>query len=162
DRAVFNIDDPRVLSFYLQRKNDADLATTARGLEEFPNVNWLDGWGGAAEGYQYLAAVWRDGEARNGLSKPLIGFRISDFALQGAHNRANVAAALGAILEVVNPGAHAEKIAAVIREFESLPHRLEVVSRAGGVNWVNDSQATIPDATIAALQAFAPPVILIA
>jgi UDP-N-acetylmuramoylalanine--D-glutamate ligase len=43
-----------------------------------------------------------------------------------------------------------------------LPHRLEIVSRRGGVAWVNDSQATIPDAAIRALDSFPPPVTLIA
>jgi UDP-N-acetylmuramoylalanine--D-glutamate ligase len=43
-----------------------------------------------------------------------------------------------------------------------LPHRLEIVGSVDGITWVNDSQATIPDATVRALQAFAPPVTLIA
>jgi UDP-N-acetylmuramoylalanine--D-glutamate ligase len=43
-----------------------------------------------------------------------------------------------------------------------LPHRLEIVDTKCGITWVNDSQATIPDAAIRALEAFARPVTLIA
>jgi UDP-N-acetylmuramoylalanine--D-glutamate ligase len=43
-----------------------------------------------------------------------------------------------------------------------VPHRLETVAERDGVRWVNDSQATIPQAAMAALEAFETPVILIA
>lgn len=162
DRAVFNIDDPRVLEFYLARKNDADLATTAHGLEEFPDIHWLDGVTPPDGHYQYLAAAWREGESLSVLSRPFCSFPLAEIPLHGRHNQANVAAALGAITEIVNPGAHQDAIAAAIRNFQSLPHRLEIVARKGGVNWINDSQATIPDAAIAALKAFEPPLTLIA
>ena len=162
DRAVFNIDDPRVLEYYLARKNDADLATTARGLEEFEGVHWLDGVTPFEGNYQYLAAAWREGESLTVLSRPFTTFPLADIPLHGRHNHANVAAALGAITEIVNPGAHQEAIATAIANFQSLPHRLELVSSYGDVQWINDSQATIPDAAIAALKAFAPPLTLIA
>jgi UDP-N-acetylmuramoylalanine--D-glutamate ligase len=162
DRAVFNIDDARVLAFYLDRKNGADLATTGRELEEFPGVNWLEGWTPKARGYQYLPAAWREGESLAVLSKPPCEFPIANIPLQGKHNLANVAAALGAITEIVNPGARYEAIANAIANFQSLPHRLEVVARKDGITWVNDSQATIPDAAVAALQAFPAPRVLIA
>jgi UDP-N-acetylmuramoylalanine--D-glutamate ligase len=162
DRAIFNIDDPRVREFYLVRENDADLATTARELDEFPDVNWLTGWTPDVTGYQYLAAAWREGEDLAVLSKPLVGFSLAEIPLAGEHNRANVAAALGSITEIVNPGAHPEAIAETLKNFQSLPHRLEIVARKDGITWVNDSQATIPDAAVAALHAFEPPIALIA
>jgi UDP-N-acetylmuramoylalanine--D-glutamate ligase len=96
------------------------------------------------------------------LSRPFCDFEIAQIPLPGKHNHANVAAALGAITEVVNPGAHADELAQVIRSFQSLPHRLEIVARKNGITWVNDSQATIPDAAIAALHAFEAPITLIA
>jgi UDP-N-acetylmuramoylalanine--D-glutamate ligase len=43
-----------------------------------------------------------------------------------------------------------------------VPHRLELVTERGGVRWVNDSQATVPVAAIAALEAFDAPIVLIA
>jgi UDP-N-acetylmuramoylalanine--D-glutamate ligase len=162
DRAIFNIDDPKVLEFYLERKNDADLSTTGRELSEFPDVNWLTGWTPDASGYQYLPAAWREGDELAVLSKPMVSFPIADIPLQGGHNIANVAAALGSITEIVNPGSHFEEIATTIKNFQSLPHRLEIVARKNGITWVNDSQATIPDAAVAALHAFEQPIALIA
>jgi UDP-N-acetylmuramoylalanine--D-glutamate ligase len=41
-------------------------------------------------------------------------------------------------------------------------HRLETVAVIDGVRFVNDSQGTQPDAVIAALEAFEPPIVLIA
>ena len=58
---------------------------------------------------------------------------------------------------------YAEAIADAIRGFRGVPHRLETVTERDGIRWVNDSQATIPMATMAALDAFAPaPLIVIA
>ena len=46
--------------------------------------------------------------------------------------------------------------------FTGVEHRLEPVAVIDGVRFVNDSQGTQPDAVIAALRAFEPPVVLIA
>ncbi len=43
-----------------------------------------------------------------------------------------------------------------------MEHRLETVAIVDGVRFVNDSQGTQPDAVIAALRAFDPPIVLIA
>ncbi|HUB26088.1 MAG TPA: cyanophycin synthetase, partial [Tepidisphaeraceae bacterium] len=43
-----------------------------------------------------------------------------------------------------------------INDFHGLPHRLELVHQAAGVSWYNDSIATIPQAAVAALDAFPP------
>ena len=85
---------------------------------------------------------------------------VADVPLPGRHMLSNVlAAALGATLA----GATREAVAAGIRGFAGVPHRLETVAERNGVRWVNDSQATIPMATIAALEAFSTaPIILIA
>jgi UDP-N-acetylmuramoylalanine--D-glutamate ligase len=45
-------------------------------------------------------------------------------------------------------------VAAGVRGFAGVPHRLETVGTRAGVEYVNDSQATIPIAAIAALGAF--------
>jgi UDP-N-acetylmuramoylalanine--D-glutamate ligase len=86
--------------------------------------------------------------------------RVAEVPLPGRHMLADaLAAALGATLA----GAAPEAIAAGIRGFGGVPHRLETVGEWGGVRWVNDSQATIPMAAIAALHAFLPArVVLIA
>ena len=84
----------------------------------------------------------------------------ADVPLPGRHMLANVlAAALGTSLA----GASAEAIARGIREFRGVPHRLETIAVRDGVRYVNDSQATIPDAAIAGIEAFAPaPLVVIA
>jgi UDP-N-acetylmuramoylalanine--D-glutamate ligase len=84
----------------------------------------------------------------------------AEVPLPGRHMQADaLAAALGATLA----GAGAEAVAAGIRGFGGVPHRLEQVGEWGGVRWINDSQATIPLAAIAALRAFFPArVVLIA
>jgi UDP-N-acetylmuramoylalanine--D-glutamate ligase len=83
-----------------------------------------------------------------------------DVPLPGVHMRSNVlAAAIAARLA----GAEPEAIAAGIRSFRGVTHRLETIVERDGVRWVNDSQATIPAAAIAALEAFSPsPIVLIA
>jgi UDP-N-acetylmuramoylalanine--D-glutamate ligase len=77
----------------------------------------------------------------------------ADVPVPGRHLLADVlAAALAASLVGVAP----EAIAIGVRGFAGVPHRLEEVGERGGVRYVNDSQATIPLAAIAALEAYAP------
>jgi UDP-N-acetylmuramoylalanine--D-glutamate ligase len=75
----------------------------------------------------------------------------ADVPLRGAHMLRNVlAAAVGARLA----GAGTPAVANGVRGFKGVPHRLETVGFRGGVEYVNDSQATIPVAAIAGIQAF--------
>jgi UDP-N-acetylmuramoylalanine--D-glutamate ligase len=84
---------------------------------------------------------------------------IREVPLPGRHMQMNaMAAALAARLVGVEPDA----IASAVRSFRGVPHRLELISERGGVRWVNDSQATIPVAAVAALEAFDAPIVLIA
>ena len=84
----------------------------------------------------------------------------AEVPIPGRHTLAD---ALAAALAASLAGASNEAIAAGIREFGGVPHRLERVATRRGVAWVNDSQATIPMAAIGALEAFAPAkVVLIA
>jgi UDP-N-acetylmuramoylalanine--D-glutamate ligase len=79
--------------------------------------------------------------------------------LPGAHNRFNgMAAAAVCLARGIDQGA----IAAGLRSFRGVPHRLEVVSTAGGVTWVNDSKATNVASTIVALESFSGGIHLIA
>jgi UDP-N-acetylmuramoylalanine--D-glutamate ligase len=71
--------------------------------------------------------------------------------LRGEHNLENALAVAAAARAA---GVSAEAIDAALREFHPPPHRLETVASGGGVEWVNDSKATNPDATIKALTAF--------
>ncbi len=84
---------------------------------------------------------------------------VRDVPLPGRHMLSNVlGAGLGAVLAGVAPAAIAEAVAG----FGGVAHRLEPVGEFGGIRWVNDSQATIPVAAIAALEAFEAPIVLIA
>ena len=55
-----------------------------------------------------------------------------------------------------------EAIRRAAGSFTGVEHRLEHVATVDGVRFINDSQGTQPDAVIAALRAFEPPVVLIA
>ena len=74
-------------------------------------------------------------------------------ALTGAHNLDNVCAALAA-LEAV--GVEGDDLVDALRGFRPLAHRLEPVLERDGVLFVNDSIATIPEASVAAARALAP------
>ncbi|MGD8486585.1 MAG: UDP-N-acetylmuramoyl-L-alanine--D-glutamate ligase [Chloroflexota bacterium] len=84
---------------------------------------------------------------------------LDDIPLPGAHNVSNVLAAVATgLLHDIMPQA----IATAIRGFGGVEHRLELVAEVAGVTYVNDSQGTQPDAVIAAVRAFEPPLVLIA
>jgi UDP-N-acetylmuramoylalanine--D-glutamate ligase len=72
-------------------------------------------------------------------------------SLRGAHNRENAAAATVAARVA---GASDEQIARGLREFQGVPHRLEIVGERGGVTYVNDSKATNVAAALRALAAY--------
>jgi UDP-N-acetylmuramoylalanine--D-glutamate ligase len=72
-------------------------------------------------------------------------------ALRGRHNRQN---AMAAVALAAHAGAGRDALAAGLTSFPGVPHRLEVVATIAGVTFVNDSKATNPDATVAALDAY--------
>ncbi len=78
--------------------------------------------------------------------------------LKGAHNFENIALAVqvGKILKVPM-----KKIIKAVKNFRGVEHRLEFVVKINGVSFYNDSAATNPDATLAALKSFTEPVHLI-
>ncbi len=83
----------------------------------------------------------------------------SELAIPGRHNVSNALAAVATALHVgIEPAAIRRAAAA----FTGVEHRLETVAVVDGVRFVNDSQGTQPDAVIAALRAFDPPIVLIA
>ncbi len=77
--------------------------------------------------------------------------------IHGWHNAANALAACALAATLVP----LEALAAGLRSFKGLPHRLELVSRRGDVDWYDDSKGTNVGATIAALNGLAKPTILI-
>jgi UDP-N-acetylmuramoylalanine--D-glutamate ligase len=83
---------------------------------------------------------------------------VADIPLLGAHNVLNVLAAT-AVGHAA--GVATADIAAAVRDFSAVPHRLEVVLESDGVLWVNDSKATNVDAATRALESFTRPIIWI-
>ncbi len=78
--------------------------------------------------------------------------------LRGTHNLYNVLAAIAiAAAASISLTAIYDGIVA----FEGVPHRLEFVREWGGANWYNDSIATAPERTLAAINAFEEPLILL-
>jgi len=50
---------------------------------------------------------------------------------------------------------------AAAEDFQGVPHRLEFVREIRGVRWYNDSIATAPERTIAAIHSFDEPIVLL-
>lgn len=85
---------------------------------------------------------------------------ISDLALQGRQNVANVLAAM-ALIECAGIELNQVMVEAALH-FKGLPHRCELVGTWEGVNWINDSKGTNVGATLAAINGVEGPVVLIA
>ena len=75
----------------------------------------------------------------------------SEIPIRGRHNVENVMAATAAARLA---GVSLKAIAAAVRTFHAVEHRLEFVRNIGGVDFYNDSKATSVDATLKALEAF--------
>ncbi len=104
--------------------------------------------------------AWFDGTAvliRHGKDEQRVVER-SDIWLRGEHNLANIVMACAIGMEAGFP---VEAMARAVAAFPGVPHRLEIVGAANGVTWVNDSIATSPERTMAGLQAFDEPVVLL-
>ncbi|MBI4434499.1 hypothetical protein HY635_01640, partial [Candidatus Uhrbacteria bacterium] len=78
---------------------------------------------------------------------------VSTLRIPGSHNIANACAAIAAARAFGVPTA---AIRRALESFPGLPGRLEVVARRNGITYVNDTCATSPDGTIAALRALRP------
>ncbi|MBN1977966.1 MAG: UDP-N-acetylmuramoyl-L-alanine--D-glutamate ligase [Anaerolineae bacterium] len=83
----------------------------------------------------------------------------SDVRLLGRHNLLNVLAA-STLAGVA--GVPLEAMREVATTFTGVEHRLELVRESGGVRWYNDSMATAPERSLAALRAFEEPIVLLA
>jgi UDP-N-acetylmuramoylalanine--D-glutamate ligase len=77
--------------------------------------------------------------------------RAEDLLIRGVHNVSNALAASAAALVM---GASPDAVRAGLWTFEPIEHRLEPVGTVRGVEYVNDSKATNPDAVMKALTAF--------
>jgi UDP-N-acetylmuramoylalanine--D-glutamate ligase len=131
DSAVLNADDPVV----------------ARHAPSAPRLCWFSRSRQAALGASLRGGqiVFRDDGGETRLLDR------GDIGLRGEHNVENVLAAASAAWL---SGAPAAAIAAGVRGFPGVEHRLEFVAEIGGVQFFNDSKATNVDAALKALDAF--------
>ena len=83
----------------------------------------------------------------------------SDISLLGRHNLENVCAAISATWIIINKDKAA--IVEALRLFSGMKHRLEFVEEINNIKYYNDSFATTPEATIAAIKSFKQPIIII-
>jgi UDP-N-acetylmuramoylalanine--D-glutamate ligase len=82
-----------------------------------------------------------------------------ELRMLGQHNVANVLAACALARAA---GVPLEAVRQVATSFGGVEHRLELVRVRDGVRWYNDSIATSPERTVAALRAFDAPIVLLA
>lgn len=71
--------------------------------------------------------------------------------IKGEHNRVNISLAVRAALEL---SLDIESIKKSIKDFHGVSGRLEFVKESNSIKYYNDTTATTPDATIAAIDAF--------
>jgi UDP-N-acetylmuramoylalanine--D-glutamate ligase len=119
--------------------NAADPALVALDVPPSTRVLWFnhgDGW--------HL----REGSVYRGERAVLDG---RSLPLPGRHNRLNLCAALAAIEAL---GIDAVPLAAAVASFRPLPHRLQSLGVRQGIEVVNDSISTAPQASIAALDCY--------
>jgi len=84
---------------------------------------------------------------------------IAKVQLRGMHNLMNVTAACAI---AAGAGFSPQAMEAGIRGFTGVPHRLEFLRQVNGVDWYNDSIATAPERSMAAIRAFDQPLVLLA
>jgi UDP-N-acetylmuramoylalanine--D-glutamate ligase len=81
------------------------------------------------------------------------------FPLPGRANQSNLAAALSIVsCFQIEP----DRIAEAVQTFQGLPNRCQFIAETNGVRWYDDSKATTPVSTMAALNGIDEPKILIA
>ena len=78
--------------------------------------------------------------------------------LRGDHNTLNV---MAACLAALVAGVHEETIQTAIDAFQGVPHRLEFVRQWKNADWYDDSKATTPEQTLAAIRSFNEPMVLL-
>jgi UDP-N-acetylmuramoylalanine--D-glutamate ligase len=111
-------------------------------LEEGLNGTYLqDGLLNLRDGDAYLPLIQRE-----------------KISLRGDHNVLNVLAAF-AIGHA--SGFPLDAMLEAVEDFHGVPHRLELIRELHGVRWYNDSIATAPERTMAAIRAFEEPVVLL-
>lgn len=84
---------------------------------------------------------------------------LESIQLRGEHNRLNALAACAIALAADLPVQALQK---GVKALKGVEHRLESVRTWRGVEWINDSIATAPERSIAAIRSFQEPIVLLA
>ena len=151
-RLVINAEDP--ISAGFAGAGPAEVLLYRRGEPAAGGVGVRDGWIVADD----VAVLGSAGSRRAMTGRDGRVMPLDEIALPGAHSQSNVLAAVAVgLLFGIAPDA----IRRAVADFSGVPHRLEQVAVVDGVRFVNDSMGTQPDAVIAALRSFEPPLVLI-
>lgn len=120
------------------------------GALELPGKALREPYGidSCADGEERCLVAYADGRISD--AEGVLAER-EELPLAGEHNIRNAMAVAAAAL---GAGVRREAVAAGLRSFGGVPHRLERVAEVGGVVFVNDSKATNVAAAAAALEAF--------
>ena len=93
---------------------------------------------------------------QHGAEMPLL--RTDQIQLRGTHNVMNFLAAFAIGWAA---GIPVESMVSAAEEFRAVAHRLEFVREWNGAQWYNDSIATAPERTMAAIHSFSEPIVLL-
>jgi UDP-N-acetylmuramoylalanine--D-glutamate ligase len=145
DRAVLGRDDPGAWSLAAQVKGEL----FSFGFTPLP--------GGACGAFLYQNDICVCTEP--GKRQAIWVMTRDDISLRGEHNLLNVMAACSVAAAA---GLPVDAMRAGVQGFTGVPHRLEFVRSWGGADWYNDSIATAPERTMAAIRSFHEPLILLA
>ena len=80
-------------------------------------------------------------------------FPRADFRLRGVHNGRNLCVAL-AVLDGLGLDVREAEVAAAVRAFEGLPHRLAEIEEPAGLTFVDDTLSTSPYSAMHAIDAY--------
>lgn len=94
---------------------------------------------------------------KNGKKEKIM--KVGEIGLIGSHNLENV---MPAVIIGRELGVKTGEISEAVREFQGLPHRLEFAREVKGAKYYNDSFSTTPETSMAAVDSFEVPTILIA
>ncbi|HVX69006.1 MAG TPA: UDP-N-acetylmuramoyl-L-alanine--D-glutamate ligase [Mycobacteriales bacterium] len=152
----YNADDPLVTRLAIEANDEPHPFTIGQpasggfGVVDGVIVDAMSGW----------APDQEPQPQRRGLGWELVA--ADDLAVSGPHNVANAVAAAAAtrVLGLTRPMPWTA-VRDGLRGFQPGRHRNEIVARAGGVTWVDDSKATNPHAAAASISAY-PSVVWIA
>ncbi|MCQ3937895.1 MAG: UDP-N-acetylmuramoyl-L-alanine--D-glutamate ligase [Chloroflexi bacterium] len=142
DTAILGRDDKGAWSLKNRVKGRL-LTFSLQELEEGLNGAYLhhDGLLSLREGFAYVPLLLRE-----------------KVQLRGDHNVANV---LAAFTIGHAAGFKLDDMLEAVEEFRGVPHRLEFVRELRGARWYNDSIATAPERSMAAIRSFDEPIVLL-